>query len=442
MKTNRTDNWEDAELDAGRVTPYVQTDAEYDQVLARAQLAAVNNRVEDQSNSRICGPSGCGKTTLAMSVAVDVACVNHLVSTHDFLIHEMDMDELAMLHHIVAENNDGLSGYREALEEHDSATNYNDEHNIDWPHSRGEAYRDLYLSVEGEPLPSVPFFDVTLSHATNAADLLGHPDIQQDGSTQWVDGKVTKAVRASKQGPTVLLLDEVNRAPTNAKDELYDALDGRVQVSLDGGRGGETIVGDPSNLIILSTMNKGPGHVVEPLDFAEKRRLGPMYETDFLGKNFAEQEKELIVENTPAEYPLASEMVKTANSLRMTASKDETNLSYGVPTGSLLEWAHQAYANHLAGVERSVAEAGISSVARAIFDHDEDEVATVENTISKDFGDISFDTADDEGWSGTRYVCIDQMDKDCSWSAKEEDASYEAKEFLICPECEGNLDTR
>lgn len=492
-------NFESERLDVDDETLYVQTSDEYDQLFSRIQMAVVDEVNLSNTSSRIVGPSGCGKTTLARSLSIDVGIADTLINDHDLPLWEMSLDEIALFHDIVmtddTENEELCPScgsqsiyarktksptYRcnncddQEFEEPDVVEVSDDYYkqfesvdNVDaeledrglttvsgetteaYPHSRAEAYRDIYKVYEDDSdISSSPYFEVTMSHAKYAKDLIGHPHIGDNGTT-FVKGKITNAVEASNDEPTVLTLDEINRAPTSAKDELYDALDGRVKVSMDE-VGGIEIEGTPENLIVISTMNKGSGHHVEPLDFAEKRRLGSAYYVDFLGKEYPEKEIELVVDNTPVPRDLASEMVSTANDIRKTAENDDTDLSYGVPTGTLLEWGREAYTNYLAGIEQPVVSAGVSSVAKAIYDHDESEVTKVESIISKNLRGVEFftdDESDDEesGSSGigeTRYVCKDLNDVGCSWSATESEAPVEAEKFLVCPECDGEIDQK
>jgi DNA-directed RNA polymerase subunit M/transcription elongation factor TFIIS len=284
-----------------------------------------------------------------------------------------------------------------------------------------------------------------MSHAKYAKDLIGHPHIGDEGTT-FITGKVTEAVKASQDEVTVIALDEINRAPTSAKDELYSALDGRVKVSMDEA-GGIEIEGDASNLIVISTMNKGSGHHVEPLDFAEKRRLGDTYPVDFLGVENPEKEIELIEENTPVSNSLASEIVRTANEIRATATAEGSGLSYGAPTGTLMVWAKKAFTNNLAGKSDPVVRAGRSSLANTIYDHNQDEVSEVNTIISKNMQGVDFfpdETEEDDNENSStlsekRYVCEDEGDNGCSWSAVESEADYVATEYLSCPECDGGV---
>ncbi len=498
---------EESRLNTEDETLYIQTSNEYDRIFSRAQMSVVDKH-DIRSTARLCGPSGCGKTTLARSLAIDVKIADTLINAHDLPVWEMEMDKLAVFHHIVTTGNNTQSvektekcpscgsqsiyersrktpafrcqncseefdnpetevEQKEELEflselEHTNPiqdeletrnlVNNGDQTDL-YPHSRAEAYRDIYKVYEGtSTFPSSPYFEITMSHAKYAKDLIGHPHIGEDGTT-FIKGKVTKAVEASNEEPTILTLDEINRAPTSAKDELYDALDGRVKVSMDE-VGGVEITGNPSNLIIVSTMNKGSGHHVEPLDFAEKRRLSDTYYVDFLGVEYPEKEIELVETLTPVSNDLASEMVRTANEIRQTAAHDNADLSYGVPTGTLLEWANGAYTNNLAGISEPVVQAGDSSVARAIYDHSEEEVSEVKTIISKNMQGVDFFRNESEeneqeeesntsnSLSETRYMCNDDKGIGCSWSATESKAPAEAAEFLICPECEGVINER
>ena len=109
----------------------------------------------------------------------------------------------------------------------------------------------------------------------------------------------------------------------------------------------------------------------------------------------------------------------------------------------------------MAGIENPVAKAGTSTVARAIYDHDESEVTTVEQMITQkindgaeffELGDDEEEEDDDSSSSGVqkasepRYVCKDMKDEGCSWSATGSEAEVRAKNFLVCPECDGQIE--
>lgn len=496
----KTENWDTARLNHEDETLYIQTSNEYDQILARAQMSVVDEVDIEGQSRRIVGPSGCGKTTLARSLAFDIKIADALINDHDLPVWEMGMDELAVFHHIVMQSteesyemcpecesqdiyerktkspdyrcnkcehefsdpeiaNDGSKNFLEEFEEVSDIEEELRDRNLmtasgdksdNYPHSRAEMYREIYEVYDEPPYPSTPYFEVTMSHAKYAKDLIGHPHIEENGTT-FVKGKVSNAVEASNAEPTVLTLDEINRAPTSAKDELYDALDGRVKVSMDE-VGGVEIEGCPENLIIISTMNQGAGHHVEPIDFAEKRRLGSTTPVDFLGKEYPDKEIELVEQLTPIPEDLAAEMVKVANNIRATAEDRDTDVTYGVPTGTLIEWAEECYTNHLAGIDEPVVTAGEAAVAQAIYDRSEEEVQAVNRMIrqkmeSVDFFNTPTEEDDSEENSGTesginetRYVCQDDNGVGCSWAKPESEAPVEAVEFLVCPECGHEVD--
>jgi len=317
-----------------------------------------------------------------------------------------------------------------------------------FPHSRATVYRDLHdLFTDAASFKGVPYYEITMSHAKYGKDLIGHPHIS-DGDTTFIKGKFTQAIESSSEQATVLTLDEVNRAATSAKDELYDGLDGRIKVSIDE-EGGIEITGDVSNLIIVSTMNKGAGHHVEPLDFAEKRRLGATYDVDFLGKEYPKEEIKLVENLTDVPHNLAVSLVETANEIRETAIDESTSLSYGVPTGVVIEWANQSYTNNLIGLDEPVVTAGESTVARCVYDHNDVEISEVESIISKNLGSIDFFSEDEEEstLSETKYVCHDTEDKGCTWTAFESDVEKlrqkdkdQVKHYLSCPECNSAIE--
>jgi methylenetetrahydrofolate dehydrogenase (NADP+)/methenyltetrahydrofolate cyclohydrolase len=179
-----------------------------------------------------------------------------------------------------------------------------------------------------------PFFEVSMSNAIYEADLLGTTNVV-GGDTVWEDGPITKALLSSRERPTVLLVDEVNRAMPEVLNVLFPVLDDRCRVELTGGRGGEEITGDPSNLIVVGTINEGREyHGTQEMDHALKRRFKYKYETAYLGENFPEKEAALVTGRTPAHLNLAEEMVTAANDVRELAADPEVNgilLQHPVP---------------------------------------------------------------------------------------------------------------
>ena len=274
-----------------------------------------------------------------------------------------------------------------------------------------------------------PLFTIQASHSTSGADLLGSPTIGADDETKWVDGTGTKALLCSRERPTVVLLDEVNRAPAEVKDVLYSMLDDRATVELEGGRGGETIAGNPLNLVVISTMNEGVGHIVEELDHAEQRRLGAKFEIDYLGVNNPGKESALIADRTPVSEAVAEKMVSAANDVRELAKDTQSRVRYGVPTSLTLEWAKTAYAYDDAGMSDALVKAGRASVSRPFYD-DAESRETVENTIESTFAGVTMAELDADP-DRVRLSC-----RSCDWGAWEDEVDdASVTDLFECPEC-------
>lgn len=292
--------------------------------------------------------------------------------------------------------------------------------------------QNLAIDLAGNE-ESLPFFSITFSHGTRPKDLIGYPSIE-DGDTELIEGTLTKALRASKEGPVVLLLDEINRAVTETKDALYEALDHRAQVSLEGLGGGEIVSGNPYNLLVVSTMNKGQGHLVESIDYAERRRLGPMWTTNYLGfdpdsdVNPVQDEVALLMARTPANKSLANTIVKTGNAIRNSAV-DSTDVNYGVPTSNLLAWAKTASTYSKSGISNPVYKAGLAEVARSFYDGDENQQNEVKRIISTRTKDVRFNPTDeDPEFNETRFSCVD-----CGQAYIESELTDTQINRMVCP---------
>lgn len=250
-----------------------------------------------------------------------------------------------------------------------------------------EAVRDsLGDKLDHDP---IPYIEVQVNDQMVPADLFGSPTLV-DGDTVWVDGPVTRAVRASRDGPVVLTLDEITRAPPQAKSSIFDLLDHRARVKLDGGRGGEVIEGDPSNLIIVATANVGTGHYVENMDIAEQRRWKDAWKVDYLGRVDADTDRDatpeadLLVSQTGAHPVLAAKLVSVANDIRGRADDNASPVNKKVPTGALLEWAEVAQMNAAGGLDNPISRAGRSAIVSVFYSEDgrgdvTDEVTSIIN---------------------------------------------------------------
>jgi nitric oxide reductase NorQ protein len=212
-----------------------------------------------------------------------------------------------------------------------------------------------------------PLITIQGKYSLHEGDLLGSPALVDD-QTVWNDGPLTKALLASREDLVVLLIDEVNRIRPEAKGVLFSALDDRGCVELDS-RGGEIVQGDPQNLIVIATVNEGPEYVTERLDRAERRRFGNKFSITYLGLIDVEKEARLVSDQTPISLPLAVEIVKTANDIRMQArDENRSAITAGVPTAMVLSWARSAFAYHDAGLDDPAVEAARDAVLRPFYD--------------------------------------------------------------------------
>lgn len=269
------------------------------------------------------------------------------------------------------------------------------------PTGAGKTHLPRYISQQRD----LPLFDISVKWATDTTDLLGR-FVYVNDETQWVNGPLTKAVMASAERPVILLLDEVNRARPEAKSALFEALDDRATVTLDG-LGGKTVQGNAENLILFSTMNVGQGHVVEELDLAEQRRLGGMWSINYLGMNHPDREAGLLADRTPVHGGLAESLVDAANDVRNLAQDVDERVDRGIPTGVLIEWSASAYKYALADLSNPVMRAAKSQVLRAFFrdgDRDAPGMEAITGTLESHFDGMParavLDGDEWEAWTG------------------------------------------
>lgn len=188
-----------------------------------------------------------------------------------------------------------------------------------------------------------PVVPIQFTASMRDSELFGSPHII-GGESVWVDGPLVKALLCSQDRPTVVVLDEVNRAPFHRKASLQSVLDHRAQATLQL-RGGETIEGDPENLITIATMNEGTEYETFPIDPAERRRHGNTWEVPFLGLVDADREAQLVADDTPVSKEVARVLVRAANEVRLLASEDRTSpVEKGIATSIVLEWARTTVA--------------------------------------------------------------------------------------------------
>ncbi len=308
------------------------------------------------------------------------------------------------------------------------------------------------LSVELD----APCFIIECHDGLRPNNLLGMPTYVGD-ETWFVDGPVTKALLASKAAndPTTdfdevfLIFDEVNRTTSRTLGVVMSALDHRGEITLNA-RGGETISGDPMNLVTIATMNEGDGYITNPIDRAQKRRFGNTYPVDYIGVNDKAAEIELLTENTPIYKDIAREMVRAANEIREKADSDGSPVEMGVPTSNMLDWAKTAYVHKDRSADGGpVMKAARKAIVDMYYSESERERKVVVQTletyvrgmdVSEKSEDIDTDEDETEG-DTLGDLFIDDDDEDDDETPSEDDAAYDPEisvaddTFLVCEEC-------
>ena len=302
-----------------------------------------------------------------------------------------------------------------------------------------------------------PCFIIECHDGLRPNNLLGMPTYVGD-ETWWVDGPVTKALLASQAAndPTtdfdevVLIFDEANRTTSRTLGVIMSALDHRGEVTLNA-RGGETISGDPMNLVTVATMNEGDGYIVNPMDRAQKRRFGNTYPVDYIGMNDVDAEVDLLAKETPIGTRVAREMVKAANEIREKAD-DSGPVEMGVPTSSMLDWAKTAWAHRDRSADGGpVMKAARETIVNTFYAENEKERNVVTTTFESYVrgmaldkkSDTDDDADEDEESLADLFVDDDEEDDDALGDASEDDAAYDteisvsSETFLMCDGTDG-----
>jgi nitric oxide reductase NorQ protein len=217
-----------------------------------------------------------------------------------------------------------------------------------------------------------PLIEVQMTASMREPDLFGSPQLI-GGETMWADGPITRALLCSQERPTVLVLDEVNRASPRAKTALMPVLDHRARAVIKA-RGNEIIEGIAEDLIVVSTMNEGPEFETNPLDPAERRRLGNMWYVPFLGLKHPEREIELVAEKANVSESVAETLVQAVNRIRTIAlDEDDRRIKSGIPTSDVIRWAQTAASYHEKGLSDFLLRAAQSAIVDPRYDSPADE---------------------------------------------------------------------
>lgn len=168
------------------------------------------------------------------------------------------------------------------------------------------------------------YYEITLKDSIDPADLEGYPNVLSDLTT-WTDGSIVEAILSTHVRPTVIVLDEVNRAPKQVRSVFMSLLDKRAAVQLEA-RGGEEVAANKSNLLVVSTRNPNDGdYEVYQMDPAEKDRLGKPHHINYLGMDAPEKEAGLLADRENVREEWATLLVEAANEVREAAQTDPTD---------------------------------------------------------------------------------------------------------------------
>ncbi len=291
----------------------------------------------------------------------------------------------------------------------------------------------------------IPVVEVQFTYDMSPAELLGSPQLVA-GNTVWEDGGLTQALLASREGPVVVVLDEVPRARPEVHSTLMDALDHRARVKLTG-RGHEEIQGVPHNLITVATANLGDEYQHFEMDPAHKRRLGDRHSVDYLGVNYPHREADLVSDRSGCPDRLADLLVEVANAVRERADDTTSDVRFGVPTAALIDWAQKARSlaaydlEGVEGVEDPVVQAAMGTVVRRWYDGNQAEADTVRQVVKDELTGCPYDPDDLAAWAGEQeyVVCA----AECGYSApisEAEDAGV--LDFMECPSCDSHVDRK
>lgn len=145
---------------------------------------------------------------------------------------------------------------------------------------------------------------VSCNEDTSATDLLGR-HLLLGGETRWMDGPVTRAVRAG----AILYLDEIAEARADALVVIHSLSDHRRELFLD--RTGETLHAPPEFMLIVSY---NPGYQ------RSMRELKPSLRQRFVALSFGYPpeavETEIVIGETGVEKATAQRIVQIGRKIR------------------------------------------------------------------------------------------------------------------------------
>jgi MoxR-like ATPase len=330
----------------------------------------------------------------------------------------------------------------------DPATSHKAGISVSGPTQIGKTLAAKCLAAEA----SAPFYRLQCTDGMEDADIRGDVSYVDD-ETWFNDSDVVQALISSQVRPTVLLIDEANRTPPQAKSALFPVLADECSVQIPGRN--ETVSGDPENLIVISTMNEGSEYVTYDFDFAEIPRFGRKHELTHLGMADASAETALMKRETGIAESVAMEMVDAANTIRQEAAdQDFSSMDIGgVPTGVMIEWAStaQQYAGH---IDDAVHEAAIDSVVTPFYPPGQGvEAHDFAMNVLSSLKGVAYENADEAGDADDMEDAGDDAENagdadesedavtclECEYRESVNDAPAAIAATLQCPECDGDV---
>jgi hypothetical protein len=275
--------------------------------------------------------------------------------------------------------------------------------NLVGPTGAGKTHAPKFLADQ----MGARYFEVTISESMDPVDLKGYRDLRPEGSV-WIDGPIVEALQSSQEAFTVLVVDEANRGHQEVISTLMETLDDRCQITLES-RGGETVKGDPDNLMVVFAMNPGddPDYDTTDMGIAQLRRQKYQHEVDYLGRQHPDREASILTERVGVSQEWADAAVEAANAIRDLADTEVGNsfgqsnggnngnngvdeqkaraVTRGTPTGTLIDLANKAKLHAGAGHPSHNARA-ISTTLRLV--HSDDGVTVAQERFKDKLGDI------------------------------------------------------
>lgn len=167
----------------------------------------------------------------------------------------------------------------------------------------------------------LPLYTVACHDDLSAADLIGRY-LLKGGETEWVDGPLTRAVRAGG----IAYLDEVVEARKDVTVVLHPLTDDRRRLLID--RTGEELVA-PASFMLVASYNPGYQSILKKLKPSTRQRFVA------IGFDFPDPvtETEVVVAETGLDPARAGALVRVAGHVRKLSGMD---LEEGVSTRLLV----------------------------------------------------------------------------------------------------------